>query len=155
MSTFALNSLKSAAIILAFGITSEIVYQLYLRHSNRKDKKIRLFPKTEVLFFPDKTVACKAYFTQDYGCKNTNCRFSHKENSLSKLFTCMTSARKSIDVCVFVITCSDLADLLIQAYKKGVIVRVVTDNEQVDVPGSQIWKLRKQGTSKITLAAEP
>lgn len=142
MSTFIL---RSGVLILSFGIASEIVYQIYKKVKSRNNGNRRKFPKTEVLFFPDETVACKAYFTDDYGCKNSNCRFSHEENSLSKLFTYLISARISIDVCVFVITCSDLADLLIKSHQKGVVVRVVTDNEQVDVPGSQIWKLRKAG----------
>lgn len=144
MSTFIL---RSGVLILSFGIASEIVYQIYKRVNKRNKINRRKFPKTEVLFFPDETVACKAYFTDDYGCKNPNCRFSHEENSLSKLFTYLMSARTSIEICVFVITCSDLAELLIKSHKKGVVVRVVTDNEQVDVPGSQIWKLRKAGNT--------
>ncbi|XP_052069010.1 uncharacterized protein LOC127708201 [Mytilus californianus] len=142
MSTFIL---RSGVLILSFGIASEIIYQIYKRVNIKNKGKRRKFPKTEVLFFPDETVACKSYFTDDYGCRNSNCRFSHEENSLSKLFTYLMSARTSIDICVFVITCSDLAELLIKSHKKGVVVRVVTDNEQVDVPGSQIWKLRKAG----------
>ena len=137
--------LKAGVGFLSFGVLSEIIYQLYKRIYRQKGNENTSQPSTEVLFFPDKKVACKAHFTADYGCENAYCQFSHTENSLSKLFTYLISARTSLDVCVFVITCSDLADLLVKAHKKGVKVRVVTDQEQVDVSGSQIWKLRKEG----------
>lgn len=122
---------------------SEIIFQIYryrLKRSSVRKKKT----KTEVLFFPDKKVACINYFTSE--CENESCSFSHEENSLSKLFQFIHNAVKSVDVCVFVFTCSDLADLLIQAVERGVSVRVITDCEQVDIPGSQIWRLRSQGT---------
>lgn len=144
MSTFIF---KAGLGFLSVGVLSEVVYQLYKRFyiGTKKDNSNKV--ATEVLFFPDAKVACKSHFTADYGCENTHCQFSHEENSLSKLFTYLTSARSSLDVCVFVITCSDLADLLVKACKKGVKVRVITDHEQVDVSGSQIWKLRKEGKS--------
>ncbi|XP_062593336.1 uncharacterized protein LOC134254821 [Saccostrea cucullata] len=125
---------------------SEIVYQFYtyrFMRSIREEGK-----STEVLFFPDKKVACIKHFTSE--CESESCSYSHEENSLSKLFKYLHEAVYSLDVCVFVITCTDLADLLIQAAGRGVCVRVITDCEQVDIPGSQIWKLRSQGIAVRT-----
>lgn len=57
----------------------------------------------------------------------------------------LQEARKSLDVCVFVISCKELADVLINAHRNGVIVRVISDGEQMTVSGSQIQRLRKVG----------
>lgn len=125
---------------------SEIIFQIYRYRLKRSF--IRRKDKTEVLFFPDKKVACIKYFTSE--CENESCSFSHEENSLSKLFQFIHNAVKSVDVCVFVFTCTDLADLLIQAVERGVLVRVITDCEQADIPGSQICRLRSQGIAVKT-----
>jgi cardiolipin hydrolase len=54
-------------------------------------------------------------------------------------------ARRSIDLCVFSITCADLVEVVIRLNKMGVAVRVITDNEQVDATGSQIGRFRMEG----------
>lgn len=136
---------KYVAGTLLFGLFTEIVYQIYARLKSKKEKQNHI---TEVLFFPDLKVACKAHFTSADGCNNRHCRFTHSENSLSRLYNYLTLSRKSLDVCVFVLSCVDLADTIILAHKRGVNVRVITDNEQVNVQGSQIWKLRSEGKYK-------
>ncbi|KAH9519983.1 hypothetical protein Btru_071411 [Bulinus truncatus] len=39
----------------------------------------------------------------------------------------------------------DLADILLNLYKKGVKLRIITDKDQLYSSGSQIWNLRKEG----------
>ncbi|KAL5018209.1 hypothetical protein ScPMuIL_003931 [Solemya velum] len=138
--------IKTVGITIAFGLISEVCYQSYLWWKKKYRTPIPKKKKQEceVLFFPDNRVACKSHFIGE-GCGKLGCHFSHEPNSLSKLFEYLTKARKSLDVCVFVFTCSSLADILVEAHKKGVVVRVITDDEQVDVSNSQIWKLRKEG----------
>lgn len=41
------------------------------------------------------------------------------------------SAKRTLDVCVFTITCDEIASALIQAHQRGVRVRVISDNDQV------------------------
>lgn len=40
------------------------------------------------------------------------------------------SAQRTIDVCVFTITCDEIADTLLKAHARGVRVRIITDNDQ-------------------------
>ncbi|XP_064594590.1 uncharacterized protein LOC135461420 [Liolophura sinensis] len=146
--------LKTVGAILIAGVATEIGYQLYLYFTHkRKDKTFpndkRVFIN-KVLIFPDKSVACKKHFLTENGCGNENCRFSHEKSSLSELFQYLNSAKSSLDVCVFTISFEDLADILVAKAKAGVTVRVIADDEQVDVPGSQIWKLRAQGIALRT-----
>lgn len=139
---------KGTLCVLGIGVTSEVLYQLYI-HFQKKNIKLKGKNRheTEVLFFPDYEVACIDYFTRIEKCDRNNCPFSHEDNSLSRLFQLILSARCSLDVCVFVITCDDLTNLLITAHKRGVCVRVITDDEQVNMPGSKVWKLRSEGES--------
>lgn len=98
------------------------------------------------IIFPDDKVACKAEFTQRHGCTNKACNFSHDPNSsYAQLLKLLQSACRTLDVCVFTITCRDLADIMIDLHNKGVIVRLITDDEQVDATGSQIGTFRAAG----------
>ncbi|XP_045214814.2 uncharacterized protein LOC123564949 [Mercenaria mercenaria] len=148
--------IKVGGVALACGVVSEIVYFLYKRFRKRRwqyqDQSESESRKEieEVLFFPDSQVACKNYFIGEYGCDNRNCRFTHIPNSLSRLYEFIASAEKSLDVCVFVICCAELADMLVEAQRKNIKVRVICDDEQVDITGSQIWKLRKEGINVRT-----
>lgn len=143
---------QTLGILTGVCVFSEILYQFYAYRFRRRATKAEEY--TEVLFFPDQKVACIKHFISE--CESESCSFSHEENSLGKLFRYLHQAQNSIDVCVFVITCKDLADILIQALERGVRVRVITDCEQVDIPGSQIWRLRSKGacisTSTLWLA---
>lgn len=99
---------------------------------------------SQVLFFPDKMLACKEFIFEGC-CHRKNCQFAHEETSLSKLVTILLEARQSLDVCVFTINCRELADATIQLHKSGVVVRVLTDDEQMGSTGSQIEKFRREG----------
>ncbi|KAK3089841.1 hypothetical protein FSP39_006986 [Pinctada imbricata] len=127
---------------LAFGFASEVLYLLYKRF--RRKKNYSGF-KTEVLFFPDKNVACKEFFTATLGCEKVTCGFSHDTSSLSRLYQNLSNAKESIDVCVYVFTSSHLASVLIDSNNKGVHVRLITDSEQCEQEESQIWRLRSEG----------
>lgn len=102
---------------------------------------------TRVLFFPDKVIACKAFYVNDYGCTTFECHFSHneEETSLGKLFTLLGSVRRSIYVCVYTLTCNDLVDILIRLNQMAAEVKVITDSEFENINNSLIWKLRSCG----------
>ena len=54
-------------------------------------------------------------------------------------------AEQSLDVCMFTFSCQELAQVLINAHQRGVVVRVITDTEQVHSLGSQVEWLRREG----------
>ncbi|XP_052262426.1 uncharacterized protein LOC127866075 isoform X2 [Dreissena polymorpha] len=148
-SLFSNRWVKAIGIVLACGVASELVYFAYKRIKRMCcDNAVRNNDQKqfveEVLFFPDAQIACKEFFVGD-GCRRLNCRFTHEHNSLSRLYTFLADAKQSLDVCVFVICCADLGDLLVTAHKNNVRVRVICDDEQIDITGSQIWRLRKEG----------
>lgn len=92
--------------------------------------------ESKVLFFPDSATA------QSLSSTANDCV---DKGSLCELIETLQGAEKSLDVCVFAFSCKELADTLINAHSNGVVVRVITDNEQSMVSGSQIERLRKKG----------
>ena len=59
----------------------------------------------------------------------------------------LLSARKSIDVCVYCISCFEMADVILRRHKMGVKVRVITDLAIMEqAHGSQSFRFMKDGT---------
>lgn len=57
----------------------------------------------------------------------------------------MSSAQETLFVCVFSLTDNDTADVLIDAYKRGVNVKIITDNDQMDTcKGADVLRLNEQ-----------
>ena len=99
---------------------------------------------SQVIFFPDKQIACRHFFSSQ-GCHNENCQFAHEETSLWKLIDIISEAETSLDVCIFTINCHDLANAVVALHRRGVVVRILTDDEQMGSSGSQIEKFRREG----------
>ena len=60
--------------------------------------------------------------------QNNNQKTKPKKTSLLQY---LSSAKRSLDVCVYSITCDEIANCLLDAHRRGVAVRVVSDDEQV------------------------
>jgi mitochondrial cardiolipin hydrolase len=63
-----------------------------------------------------------------------SCKYSHQETNLVKLIRHLQAARSTLDICVFNITLDDITAAISDAHKRGVRVRIITDDEQVLVP---------------------
>jgi len=149
---------KAAVGITLFGIASEILYRWYKRIMLSPDKKNGRF-----IFFPDKGIL-QRNFDHDMNSNNTRIKKSLSFNessinnnngaevcsknilatstSLIHLIDVIDSAQQTLVVCVMAITCTQLADAIIRAKKRGVNVRVVVDSTMVDIKGCQLLKLR-------------
>lgn len=51
-------------------------------------------------------------------CRRSNCTYAHGQTSLIKILQFLGAARASLEVCVFSITCDELADALIAAHSE-------------------------------------
>ena len=104
----------------------------------------------EVLLFPDEKLYCNAHHFLTTSCRLAKrCKYEHNVNSMVKLLHFLLSANKSVDVCVFNITCFDLADMLIDLRSRKIKVRVVTDS--AELTGTQVPKLLNNGVPVRTL----
>uniref|UniRef100_K3WAH2 Mitochondrial cardiolipin hydrolase n=1 Tax=Globisporangium ultimum (strain ATCC 200006 / CBS 805.95 / DAOM BR144) TaxID=431595 RepID=K3WAH2_GLOUD len=94
----------------------------------------------DVLFFPDPGMPCKN-FRSEKGCTRKNCKSIHDEgSSLLTMLSYLNNAKKSMEICVFTITCDEIADTVLAAHERGVNVRVITDDDQSKGRGSDIQK---------------
>ncbi|QDZ23379.1 putative phospholipase [Chloropicon primus] len=99
----------------------------------------------EVLFFPDPAMPC---YRALYGkpCRRANCKYTHELTSLVRLLLEIRKARRTLVVCVFTITCTEIADEIVAAAKeRGVKVRVITDDVKMDDQGSKAFDLKAKG----------
>ena len=115
-------------LALTLGVSTVVLLYLHWRE-RRKVEQHRLTVSNEtakVLFFPD----------------------AHAENGasgLEELVITLNSATSSLDVCVFAISNWKLIDVLISAHQRNIVVRVITDREQMSVNPSPVEKLRRNG----------
>jgi mitochondrial cardiolipin hydrolase len=71
--------------------------------------------------------------------------FSPGESCRRKLLDLCTGARSSLDISVFTISDDRLAQAIVKAHQRGVIVRIVTDNDKALDEGSDIDYLIAKG----------
>jgi cardiolipin hydrolase len=57
----------------------------------------------------------------------------------------LRSARVSMDICVFTMTDDRVANILLANHKKGVKIRIITDNDTAKDNGSDIGKYQAAG----------
>lgn len=115
----------------------------YRYHYEKKKKDYEALesnkPSYVVLFFPDDATA------RSLTAATKNKPKEEQEGSLSVLMDTLQRAKRSIDACIFTFSCKEIGDVLINAHRNGIVVRVITDNEQVSASGSQVERLRRAG----------
>lgn len=137
-----------AAAVLAGSVFSMVVWLVWTRGHKKKLKRTIV---NKVLFFPD-------FVTTQLTSKSSNHHLhapdqeesletqnTDNKGSLWELFKALQQARYSISVCMLTIASCELGDVLISAHQAGIIVRVVTNNEQMMFSGTQVNRLRRAG----------
>lgn len=71
--------------------------------------------------------------------------FSPGADCLQTIQRCLRQARQRIDICVFTLSDDRIAEEVLAAYRRGVAVRIVTDNDKEYDAGSDIGRLRDAG----------
>ncbi|KAG6456992.1 hypothetical protein O3G_MSEX010060 [Manduca sexta] len=66
-----------------------------------------------------------------------------RELNCFKLIKYIKSARETLDVCMYLITSSEIAEQIIRLGQKHVLVRIVVDSDMAYTPPSQIKKLKE------------
>ncbi len=72
-------------------------------------------------------------------------RFSPGQDCVHRVISLFQHAQRSADVCVFTITDDRIADAIIEAHRRGLSVRVITDDLKSMDRGSDIERLRRAG----------
>lgn len=71
--------------------------------------------------------------------------FFPNEKNVDRLVQYLTKSTKSLKICVFNITNDRLANAIADAHKRGVQVRLISDDECMHNPGSDVVWLSQQG----------
>lgn len=71
--------------------------------------------------------------------------FSPGEDCRDAINIQISQARSSIDICVFTVSDNIIVDKLIDAWERGVKVRIVTDNDKQYDRGSDIFRMKEKG----------
>lgn len=81
-----------------------------------------------------KEVIADAYFSPGDDCRNA-------------IISQINQARSTIDICVFTVSDNVIVKELIEAWKRGIKVRIVTDNDKQYDRGSDIFRMQEEGIS--------
>ncbi len=71
--------------------------------------------------------------------------FAPGDDCPGRIAQLVQSARKSLDICVFTITDNTISRPILEAHKRGVKVRVLTDNDKLEELGSDIKEFAEAG----------
>ena len=71
--------------------------------------------------------------------------FSPGDGCLSTILGELGRTRKNADICVFTITDDRITGAIVAAHQRGVVVRIITDNDKQYDQGSDIERLRAAG----------
>lgn len=80
--------------------------------------------------------------------------FSPGEDCLNRIRRFISEAQRTLDICVFTITDNRIVDRLIEAHKRGVRVRIISDDLKSEDLGSDMEHLEQSGISCIYDATE-
>jgi mitochondrial cardiolipin hydrolase len=84
-------------------------------------------------------------FRQSETSSIAEAHFSPGENCRRQLLDLLVSARESIDISVFTISDDRLSDAILVAHKRGVKVRLITDNDKARDQGSDVFYMMDLG----------
>ena len=73
--------------------------------------------------------------------------FSPGDGCLSTILGELGRTRKTADICVFTITDDRITNAIVAAHQRGVVVRIITDNDKQYDLGSDIERLRGAGVA--------
>lgn len=97
---------------------------------------------------------CRGMFTNWFRSKHAstghsrmNAYFSPGESCLRQIISQFQACRKTADVCVFTITDDRITRALLDAHRRGVKIRIITDNDKAFDLGSDVEQIVKAGIS--------
>ncbi len=76
----------------------------------------------------------KAYFSPGAQCRN-------------KIMNMLETAKRRVDVCVFTISDDKLSNALVAVHKRGVPVRIISDNDKADDHGNDVAFMQQRGVA--------
>jgi len=133
-------------------LTAELIFKLnHLNRAGKGDLKSLLFNEAKKLSL--KLTATEVVYwleycymsIEKYAFRYHHVFFSPGHDIPEAVMGLIKNAEHSIDLCIFTITHQELAQELELAFKRGIKLRILTDNEKQYDAGSRIKDLRNSG----------
>jgi phosphatidylserine/phosphatidylglycerophosphate/cardiolipin synthase-like enzyme len=70
--------------------------------------------------------------------------FSPGDECLKAILHYLRHAKREVKICVFTITDNRISDAIKDCYKRGVAVKIITDNDKSFDKGSDIWEFDRE-----------
>ncbi len=78
---------------------------------------------------------------------DTSAYFSPGEHCRDAIIDLLDHAQERVDICVFTISDNYITDAIHSAYQRGVLIRIITDNDKANDRGSDVYSLQQKGVS--------
>lgn len=145
---------RSAKIILASTATvviaTQVAKSLYKYYVNRKKPENNEDTCSEIFNFKNREINDVILFSDNLVRRtikvppNQDVKICEsRELNCFKLIKYIKSARETLDVCMYLITSSDIAEHIIRLGQGHVLVRIVVDSDMANTPPSQVKKLKE------------
>lgn len=73
--------------------------------------------------------------------------FSPGDDCLHRIRRLIAEAQQSLDICIFTLTDNRIVEKLLEAYRKGVTIRIISDDRKSEDLGSDMDRLERSGIS--------
>lgn len=128
-------------VLLTVEISHYLLEWLMKRNNAKEDI-------SKLIIFPDPGYLCSQGLNGSV-CRNKSCKFIHEQTSLEILLTYLRSAKRRLDICVYLISSHILVEEVLKCHENGIKIRVITDlsntGEEHGQINSQIGRLRRNG----------
>uniref|UniRef100_A0A7S3LXA3 Mitochondrial cardiolipin hydrolase n=1 Tax=Palpitomonas bilix TaxID=652834 RepID=A0A7S3LXA3_9EUKA len=94
----------------------------------------------DCLFFPD-----AEFYNRPYRKRDEEHEWLTLGTTFSRFLRFLHDAKETLDICVFTITCDEIAKEIEYVHKRGVKVRIITDDDKALDRGSDIFTLAERG----------
>ena len=84
-------------------------------------------------------------FGGEHGEPFVEAHFSPGEGCVRRIRGLLETCRRSADICVYTITDNRIADAILESHRRGVVVRIITDDEKARDTGSDAIPLSQAG----------
>ncbi|KYN35511.1 Phospholipase D6 [Trachymyrmex septentrionalis] len=136
------------------------MWQLYKKHKHSRKKVIntsncngsveQLCNNTEakifeVMFFSQDSSLCRPHLRCMQPCEKLNCSIRY----LKRIIYYLDSAIHTLDICIYFFTFVDLAEAVIRAKNRNVVVRIILEDSMTHSDRSQLMNFYKEGIKPV------
>ncbi|XP_017767277.1 PREDICTED: mitochondrial cardiolipin hydrolase [Eufriesea mexicana] len=93
------------------------------------------------MFFTKESSLCRIHFADKQTCLKDSCPVRY----LRKLESYIHQTTRSLDVCMYMLTCQLLSNAIVEAHKRGVLVRIIMDLQMACTDAAQTSLFHNNG----------